>query len=192
MVNIIIFGPPGSGKGTQSEKIIGHYGLMHISTGDILRNEINEGTDLGLTARKFIDRGELVPDNIIVGMLENRLTKCSNSKGVIFDGFPRTLEQAKALKEMLGKKGRNIDLLLNLEVENQELINRLLKRGETSGRTDDNLDTIEKRILVYENQTKPVIDFYKSEGCYKGIRGNGSIDDIFNKISLAIDEITLK
>lgn len=189
MLNIIIFGPPGSGKGTQSEKIIETFGLSHISTGDILRNEINNGTELGTTAHEFINRGELVPDQIIIGMLENKLNELNNTKGVIFDGFPRTVNQAKALKEMLEKQGQRISIMLNLEVEKEVLIDRLLKRGETSGRSDDNLETIEKRIKVYDTQTSPVIEFYKSEGCYKGIKGTGGINDIFDRISTAIEAI---
>lgn len=187
MLNVIIFGPPGSGKGTQSEKITDQYGLSHLSTGDILRQEIAEGSHLGKTAREFIDRGELVPDHIIIGMLEHKLITLEDTKGVIFDGFPRTVEQAKALKEMLDRRGEQITVMLNLEVEKQELIDRLLKRGETSGRSDDNMETIEKRIKVYENLTAPVIDFYKNEGCYTGIRGIGTIDDIFGRICQAID-----
>jgi adenylate kinase len=189
MLNVIIFGPPGSGKGTQSEKIIEYFGLSHISTGEILRHEINEGTTFGMTAREFIDRGELVPDHIIIGMLENKLNELNNTKGVIFDGFPRTVNQAKVLKEMLEKRGQHICIMLNLEVEKQELIDRLLKRGETSGRSDDNLDTIGKRIKVYDCQTSPVIEFYKNEGCYKGIQGTGSINDIFERICTAIEAI---
>jgi adenylate kinase len=189
MLNVIIFGPPGSGKGTQSERIIEHFGLSHISTGEILRHEINEGTTFGMTAREFIDRGELVPDQIIIGMLENKLNELNNTKGVIFDGFPRTVNQAKVLKEMLEKRGQHICIMLNLEVEKQELIDRLLKRGETSGRSDDNLDTIGKRIKVYDCQTSPVIEFYKNEGCYKGIQGTGSINDIFERICTAIEAI---
>ncbi|MDG5799565.1 adenylate kinase [Marinilabiliaceae bacterium ANBcel2] len=188
MVNVIIFGPPGSGKGTQSEKLIEKYNFDHISTGDILRAEIKAETDLGKKASQFINNGELVPDNIIIEMLEKKLNTLNNSKGVIFDGFPRTTDQAAALKEMLKKHNEKIDIMLNLEVENQELIDRLLKRGETSGRSDDNLETIKKRISVYESQTSPVIDFYKNEGCYRGIKGVGSIDDIFSRISEAIDK----
>lgn len=187
MFNIIIFGPPGSGKGTQSEKIIEHYDLTHISTGDILRQEISDNTELGQMARQFIDRGELVPDNIIIGMLENKFNALEQSKGVIFDGFPRTVDQARALKEMLNKRSERICIMINLEVEKEELIDRLLKRGETSGRSDDNLETIEKRIKVYESLTAPVIDFYKNESCYMGIKGEGGIDEIFRKICMAID-----
>ena len=186
MLNVVIFGPPGSGKGTQSEQIIDYFGLGHISTGDILRAEIKEGTELGKIAASFIDRGELVPDSTIIGMLENKLNTLKSSKGVIFDGFPRTVAQAQALKEMLAKRGERIDVMLNLEVERQELIARLLKRGETSGRSDDNLETIEKRIAVYEAQTAPVMDFYKAEGSYHGIQGVGSVAEIFERIKEAI------
>lgn len=186
MLNVVIFGPPGSGKGTQSEQIIDYFGLGHISTGDILRAEIKEGTELGKIAASFIDRGELVPDATIIGMLENKLNFLNSSKGVIFDGFPRTVAQAQALKEMLAKRGERIDVMLNLEVERQELIARLLKRGETSGRSDDNLETIEKRIAVYEAQTAPVMDFYKAEGSYHGIQGVGSVAEIFERIKEAI------
>lgn len=186
MLNVVIFGPPGSGKGTQSEQIIDYFGLGHISTGDILRAEIKEGTELGKIAASFIDRGDLVPDSTIIGMLENKLNTLKSSKGVIFDGFPRTVAQAQALKEMLAKRGERIDVMLNLEVERQELITRLLKRGETSGRSDDNLETIEKRIAVYEAQTAPVMDFYKAEGSYHGIQGVGSVAEIFERIKEAI------
>ena len=186
MLNVVIFGPPGSGKGTQSEQIIDYFGLGHISTGDILRAEIKEGTELGKIAASFIDRGELVPDSTIIGMLENKLNTLKSSKGVVFDGFPRTVAQAQALKEMLAKRGESIDVMLNLEVERQELIARLLKRGETSGRSDDNLETIEKRIAVYEAQTAPVMDFYKAEGSYHGIQGVGSVAEIFERIKEAI------
>ncbi|MGQ1945847.1 adenylate kinase [Geofilum sp. OHC36d9] len=188
MLNVIIFGPPGSGKGTQSEKIIAKFGLAHISTGDILRAEIKAESKLGKEAAQFINRGELVPDATIIGMLENKLNGLTDAKGVIFDGFPRTVAQAEALKEMLQKRGEDISVMLNLEVNREELISRLLKRGETSGRSDDNLETIEKRIKVYEEQTSPVIGFYKTEGTYKGIKGVGTIDEIFDRISNAIEE----
>lgn len=152
-----------------------------------MRHEINNGSDLGTLARQFIDRGELVADHIIIDMLEGKLTLLNHTNGVIFDGYPRTVDQAKALKKMLEKRGERICIMLNLEVEKQELIHRLLKRGETSGRSDDNLETIEKRIKVYDCQTAPVIDFYKNEGCYKGIEGVGTIDEIFERICNAID-----
>jgi adenylate kinase len=189
MLNLVIFGPPGSGKGTQSEKIISRYDLVHISTGNILRKEIKDGSELGNTAKSFIDRGELVPDETIIGMLEKKLESLTNAKGVIFDGFPRTVDQAAALKKMLQKRGEDVQVMLNLEVDRQELIDRLLKRGEVSGRSDDNLETIEKRISVYEQQTAPVIDFYKKEGTYQPIKGIGDIDDIFKHITDAIDTV---
>jgi adenylate kinase len=189
MLNIVIFGPPGSGKGTQSEKIIEKYGFAHISTGDILRNEIKAETELGKKAKSFIDKGELVPDETIIDMLEKKLESLENVDGVIFDGFPRTVEQAKALKKMLQKRGEDVNVMLNLEVKRQELIDRLLKRGQVSGRSDDNLETIEKRINVYGEQTAPVIDFYKEEGTYRPITGEGEIDDIFDRICEAIDSV---
>lgn len=187
MLNVVIFGPPGSGKGTQSEKIIERFDLEHISTGEILRTEIKSNSDLGKIAASFIDRGELVPDHIIVGMLENKLNVLGAVKGVIFDGFPRTIEQACALKMLLHKREEDIDVMINLEVDNAEITERLLKRGETSGRSDDNLETIEKRIRVYECQTAPVIDFYKKEGTYRGIDGQGTVDEIFERISAVIE-----
>jgi adenylate kinase len=191
MLNIIIFGPPGSGKGTQSEYIIEKFGLAHISTGDILRAEIKSQSELGNIAAQFIDRGELVPDEIIIGMLENKLKELLDEKGIILDGFPRTVEQAKALKNMMAEHNEKISIMLNLEVTNEELVSRLLKRGETSGRSDDNLETIEKRINVYQTQTAPVIDFYKEEGCYVGIAGIGGIDEISNRISNAIEALAV-
>lgn len=189
MLNIVIFGPPGSGKGTQSEKIIEKYGLVHISTGEILRKEIKDDSDLGKIAKSFIDKGELVPDQTIIEILEKKLESLSNVKGVIFDGFPRTVDQAVALKKMLQRHGEDVNVMLNLEVDRQELIARLLKRGQVSGRSDDNLETIEKRIRVYEERTFPVIDFYKKEGTYTPIRGVGEINDIFKRISDAIDAV---
>ncbi len=191
MLNVVIFGPPGSGKGTQSERIIERYGLTHISTGDILRKEINEGSDLGKRAKSLIDKGQLIPDETIIEILEKKLDTLNNARGVIFDGFPRTVEQAAALKKMLNRKGQDVNIMLNLEVERDELIDRLLKRGQMSGRSDDNLETIEKRIQVYEDRTAPVIDFYKNEGTYHPIKGTGEIDDIFNRIAEAIDGVAV-
>ena len=189
MLNVVIFGPPGSGKGTQSENIIKKYGLAHISTGDILRKEITENTQLGFLAKSYIDKGELVPDDVIIGMLDNKLDKLGKVAGVIFDGFPRTVDQAIALKNMLASYKTDVSVMVNLEGPKQELIDRLLLRGETSGRSDDNLETIEKRINVYEQQTKPVIEFYKSEKKYASIEGVGSIEEIFNRINTAIDAV---
>ncbi len=189
MLNVVIFGPPGSGKGTQSERIIENFGLTHISTGDILRKEICAGSDLGKLAKSLIDKGQLVPDETIIEILEKKLDTLNNTKGVIFDGFPRTVDQAAALKKMLNSRGQDVNIMLNLEVDREELIDRLLKRGQVSGRSDDNLETIEQRIKVYEKQTAPVIDFYKSEGIYHPIKGTGEIDAIFSRIAEAISAL---
>jgi adenylate kinase len=189
MLNVVIFGPPGSGKGTQSENIIKKYNLAHISTGDLLRAEISGHTQLGTIAKSFIDKGELVPDETIIGMIDNKIETLVGSEGVIFDGFPRTVEQAKALDELLNEYNTKVNVMVNLEVPKDELVSRLLKRGETSGRSDDNLETIEKRISVYESQTKPVIDYYKEKKVYKSIQGVGSIDEIFGSIAEAIDSV---
>lgn len=186
MKYVVIFGPPGSGKGTQSDKIIEKYGYAHISTGDVLRAEIGEKTELGNKAKEFITKGQLVPDDLIVDMLAATLDKIETSTGVIFDGFPRTTPQAEALQTMLKARGGDVNVMLSLEVERQELISRLLKRGETSGRSDDNLEIIEKRIEVYNEQTSPVIDFYKAEGSYKAINGIGTVDEIFASIVEAL------
>lgn len=188
MKNIVIFGPPGSGKGTQSEKIIEKYKFSHISTGDVLRQEIANKTELGLMAKKLIDNGQLVPDKVIIDMLESKLDALKNSTGVIFDGFPRTTAQAKALKVMLSKKSTKVSVMISLEVDKDELIDRLLKRGLASGRSDDNLETIEKRINVYFEQTAPVIEFYKDEGTLAKVKGVGSIEEIFSAISTIIDK----
>ncbi len=189
MLNVVIFGPPGSGKGTQSEKIISQYGLKHISTGDMLRLEIKSGSTLGNIAKKHIDQGQLVPDQIIIDMLGKMLAGLNGINGVILDGFPRTVDQAVALKEMLSGRDEQVSVMLNLEVEKEELIQRLLKRGETSGRTDDNLETIQKRISVYNEVTSSVIEFYKNEGVYQPILGTGSIDEIFGRICQALDHV---
>lgn len=188
MLNVVIFGPPGSGKGTQSENLIKKFNLAHISTGDLLRKEIQTNTELGYLAKKHIDKGELVPDEIIIGMIDSFLEKMDKGvAGVIYDGFPRTVEQAGALKNMLATYKTDVSVMLNLEVPEEELISRLIERGKTSGRTDDNLETIKKRIDVYNTQTKPVMDFYKKERKLANINGVGSIDDIFAAISKAVE-----
>ena len=189
MLNIVIFGPPGSGKGTQSEKLIEKYDLVHISTGDLLRYEMGHHTQLGAIAKGYIDEGKLVPDELIIDMIDNKLDKLHNVNGVIFDGFPRTVEQAEALKKLLKQHGEEVSIMINLNVKRQELIDRLLKRGQTSGRSDDNLETIEKRLSVYENQTTPVIEYYKKENKLVEIRGIGEIEAIFNKICSSIDSL---
>lgn len=189
MLNIVIFGAPGSGKGTQSELIIKEYGLDHISTGDVLRSEMKNDTELGKVAKGFIEKGQLVPDDLIVDMLAKVLDSKKASKGVIFDGFPRTIPQAKALKEMLNKRSTDVSVMLNLQVEEEELIKRLLERGKISGRSDDNLETIKSRLEVYHNQTAPLAEYYIGEGKHVAIKGMGTVDEIFGRIKDAVKEI---
>lgn len=188
MKNIIIFGAPGSGKGTQSDKIIEEYGVAHISTGDVLRNEIKNNTELGKTASEYINDGKLVPDSLIIDMLAGVLdSKGKDIPGVIFDGFPRTIAQAEALNEMLAARGEKVSVVIGLEVDDEELINRIIMRGQTSGRADDNIETAKKRLDTYYSQTLPLKDFYVNEGKYAKINGVGSIDGIYADIKKAID-----
>jgi adenylate kinase len=187
MLNLVLFGPPGSGKGTQSEKLIEKYQLVHLSTGDILRGEITAKTPLGLEAKKKMDKGELVPDEVVIGMISNKLDQNAGVKGFIFDGFPRTTAQAEALDKLLKEKGTAITLMLALDVEKQELVNRLLKRGKGSGRADDqDLSVIENRITVYNRETSVVMNYYKGQAKFRSIQGMGSIDEIFDKLCEAI------
>ena len=176
MLNIVIFGAPGSGKGTQSERIVAKYGINHISTGDVLRAEIKAGTELGKTAKEYIDQGQLLPDNLIVDILASTLDGLKDSKGVIFDGFPRTIAQAEALKKMLAERDQEVSIMLDLEVPEDELMNRLILRGQQSGRADD-------------NQTAPLIDWYKQEGKYCHINGLGELERITEDICAAIDKV---
>lgn len=190
MKNIVIFGAPGSGKGTQSDLMIEKYGFNHISTGDVLRNEIKNGTELGKTAKGFIDNGQLIPDELMVNILASVYDSFGKEhKGVIFDGFPRTIPQAEALKKMLAERGHKVAAMIELDVPEDELMTRLIKRGQESGRSDDNAETIKKRLDVYHNQTSPLRDFYIGEGCYKAIEGVGSIDEIFGRIAAALDPL---
>lgn len=183
MLNIVLFGPPGAGKGTQSENLINKYGLVHLSTGDILRGEIARGTDLGRKAKEIMSRGELVSDEIVIGMIESKLDENSSAKGFIFDGFPRTAAQAVALDDLLQKKGTGISGMLALEVENEELVKRLLIRGEASGRPDDKDETvIRNRIRVYNNETLPLKNYYNEQGKFHSIQGIGTIDEIFKSL----------
>ena len=189
MINIVLFGPPGAGKGTQSEKLIEKHRLVHLSTGDILRAELKAGSQLGLEARKFIDKGELVPDEVVIGMIGAKLDQNTNAKGFIFDGFPRTKKQAEALDKLLAEKGTGISMMLALEVEEEELKKRLLLRGKDSGRPDDqDPNVVQNRINVYNNETAPVKEYYKQQGKLHVIDGIGSIEDIFNRLCKVISE----
>lgn len=186
-LNIVLFGPPGAGKGTQSEFLIRKYGLVHLSTGDLLRAEIKAETPLGLEAQEVMSRGELVGDHIVIGMIRNRIDANNTAPGFIFDGFPRTKAQAEALDEMLNAKSQPITAMLALEVPQAELVKRLLKRGETSGRPDDRDEqVIANRIAEYEQKTAPLKDYYGAQGKYKGINGVGSIADITERLVEAI------
>lgn len=183
MLNLVLFGPPGAGKGTQSENLINKYGLVHLSTGDLLRSEIARGTDLGLQAKAIMDRGDLVSDEIVIGMIESKLDGNPNVKGFIFDGFPRTTAQAIALDDLLQKKGTAIHAMLALEVENEELVKRLLLRGQDSGREDDkNEGIIRNRINEYNNKTLPLKNYYNEQGKFHSIKGIGSVDQIFQNL----------
>ncbi len=189
MLNIVIFGAPGSGKGTQSDKIIENYHLFHISTGDVLRDNIRRGTELGKTAKGYIDQGQLVPDELIIDILAQVLdeNKDKASEGVIFDGFPRTIPQAEALERLLADRGTRIDAVVGLEVPEEELIKRILLRGQQSGRADDNEETARKRLEVYHNQTSPLKAYYEEQGKYRAINGLGTIDGIFELIKEVLD-----
>ena len=189
MFNIVIFGAPGSGKGTQSKMIVERYGFDYISTGDMLRQAISQGSELGRTAKEYIDRGQLVPDDLIVRLIADFLDGKHGSTGVIFDGFPRTLKQAEALKTMLNERGTDIHILLDLQVEDDELVDRLIERGKISGRSDDNPETIKARLDVYHTQTAPLATYYIGEGKHVAIKGIGRIEEIFERIAEAIDRV---
>ena len=189
MLNIVIFGAPGSGKGTQSERIVEKYGINHISTGDVLRAEIKNGTELGKTAKGYIDQGQLIPDELMIDILASVFDSFKDSKGVIFDGFPRTIAQAEALKKMLAERGQDVTVMVDLEVPEDELMVRLIKRGKDSGRADDNEETIKKRLHVYHSQTSPLIDWYKNEKKYQHINGLGTMEGIFADICEAVDKL---
>ena len=190
MKNIVILGAPGSGKGTQSEKMIEKYGLGHISTGDVLRDQIKRGTELGKTAKGYIDNGQLIPDELMVSILADVYDSFGKEhKGVIFDGFPRTIPQAQALKDMLAERGHKVAAMIELDVPEEELMKRLIKRGQECGRSDDNEETIKKRLTVYHNQTSPLIDWYEKEGIHHHINGLGELDRIFGDICAVIDAI---
>lgn len=187
MFNLILFGPPGSGKGTQSEKIIEKYGLNHLATGNILREEVANATPLGLEAKKFMDEGQLVPDEVVIGMISSALDNEPDAKGFIFDGFPRTVAQAEALDKLLQFKEQPINLVISLKVDEDELIQRLVQRGLDSGRSDDNEEVITKRIKEYHAKTSAVADYYDEQEKLENVKGVGSIEAIFNAICDKID-----
>jgi adenylate kinase len=188
MLNIIISGAPGCGKGTQSELIVEKYKLNHLSTGELLRKEIESKTQLGNEIDSYISKGNLVPDDMIISILIKAIDRQSmETKGIILDGFPRTVNQAEALEDVLKMRNKSTTVFIDLEVENRELISRLLKRGETSGRSDDNLETIKKRLQIYEIKTAPVKDYYKNINKFTVVNGLGSVEEIFEKISSEID-----
>jgi adenylate kinase len=188
MLNLVLFGPPGAGKGTQSQRLIEKHGLIHLSTGDLLRNEISQGTALGLEAKQLMDAGILVSDEVVIGMISNKLDSNPNAKGFIFDGFPRTVAQAEALDTLLKNKNAPISGMIALEVNDGELEHRLLLRGQASGRPDDaNPEVIRQRVKEYNEKTAPVAGFYKNQDKFKSINGIGSIDEIFNAISTVIN-----
>lgn len=189
MLNLVLFGAPGSGKGTQSAKLIDKYGLHHISTGEVLRDHIRKETDLGKIAQKYISEGQLIPDELMISILDEVLEKeAKGKKGVIFDGFPRTIPQAEALKQLLKKHGSDLHAVVGLEVPDEELVERMLNRGKETGRADDNLETIKKRLNVYHTQTSPLRDYYQNEGKYLKINGSGQVDDIFRQITDHLDK----
>lgn len=191
MLNIVLFGPPGAGKGTQSEKLIDRYKLVHISTGDLFRKHLGEGTDLGKLAQKYMDEGNLVPDEVVIGMVEAKIKEHLDAPGFIFDGFPRTINQAAALDKMLLGHDLNISGMIALEVPEEELRQRIKGRAKTSGRVDDQDDAkITQRIKVYQEETSPVAGYYKQQDKYNSIHGVGSIDEIFNQITSVIDRFS--
>lgn len=188
MVNIILFGPPGSGKGTQSDKIVDKFGLVHLSTGNLLRQEITDKTALGIQAQQFMDKGQLVPDEVVIGMIDSCLEKHADAKGFLFDGFPRTVAQAEALDKLLELRKTNICKVLALEVSEEELVKRLIKRGETSGRSDDtNESIIRQRFMEYKAKTEPVAEHYAEAGKLERIKGEGTVDEIFEALRACIE-----
>jgi len=191
MFNLILFGPPGSGKGTQSEKLIEKYGLIHLSTGNLLREEIASRTELGMAAKNFMDKGQLVPDEVVLGMIACALDNNVHANGFLFDGFPRTVAQAEGLDAMLEERGSGISLVLALEVGSEELVQRLVNRGKTSGRSDDNEEVIRARISEYESKTAPVADHYAKMGKVVHVKGEGSIEEIFDALCRQINTKTV-
>ena len=191
MLNVVIFGAPGSGKGTQSAKMVHRYGLHHISTGEVLRDHIARGTKLGKVADHYISRGQLIPDELMIDVLADLLDNNpkSTAKGVIFDGFPRTIHQARVLSDMLAERGTKVHAVIGLEVPEDRLVDRMMNRGKETGRADDNLDTIKKRLDVYHRQTSPLKEYYVNEGKYHKVDGDGNVDRIFNDIVNHLEKV---
>ena len=189
MKNIVIFGAPGSGKGTQSDLLVKKYGFKHISTGDVLRAEIKNGTSLGQTAKSYIDKGQLIPDELMIDILANVYDSLCPCDGVIFDGFPRTIPQAEALKRMLKERKGEVDVMIELSVPDEMLMERLINRGKTSGRADDNEETIAKRLGVYHSQTMSLIEWYEKEGLRNAVKGHGSLEEINANLCVVIDAL---
>ena len=188
MMNIILFGPPGSGKGTQAGSIVEKYNLLHISTGDLFRYEIGNSTELGLLAKSYMNKGELVPDDVTIGMLKNKVDANPDVAGYIFDGFPRNIYQSEALDRILEEKGQTVNALLQLDVDDEEIVKRILNRGKTSGRSDDNDESIiRNRISIYNDETAPVYNYYDKSGKSTRINGIGGLEEIFDRLSTAID-----
>ncbi|HCV50832.1 MAG TPA: adenylate kinase [Saprospirales bacterium] len=188
MMNIILFGPPGSGKGTQANSIAKKYNLLHISTGDLFRYEIGNSTELGQLAKSYINKGELVPDDVTIGMLKNKVDAYPDVAGYIFDGFPRNVYQSEELDRFLDKKGQTVNALLQLDVDDEEIVKRILNRGKTSGREDDNDEMIiRNRISIFNDETSPVYNYYDKSGKSTSINGIGSLEEIFFRLSVAID-----
>ncbi|SJL30869.1 adenylate kinase [Porphyromonas gingivalis] len=188
MLNVLIFGAPGSGKGTQSEELIRRYGFRHISTGELLRAEIKAQTELGQAAAGYINEGHLVPDSLIVDMMEKLISTLVDTEGIIFDGFPRTIPQAEAMETMLAHHGWKVDIVLNLQVPEEMLIERLLNRGKVSGRSDDNIETIRKRLDIYANETAPLVDFFTRKNVLHNVVGTGTIEEIALRIAPIVDK----
>lgn len=182
-MNLIIFGPPGAGKGTQAVNIVEKYGVAHISTGDILRGAVKNGTELGQKSKEYMDKGELVPDELIIGIIKDRIKEQDCQGGFLLDGFPRTIAQANALETMLSNEGLEIDSVVSVEVQDSEIITRILKRAEEEGRADDTEDVVKNRLQVYRNQTEPLKDYYKEKGKLSEVDGIGSVDEVFSRIA---------
>jgi len=190
-MRLILFGPPGAGKGTQANKIANSYVAAHISTGDMLRAAVKNGTELGVLAKSYMDKGELVPDNVIIGIIKDRIKEGDAETGFMLDGFPRTIAQAEALSEMLEAENESIDIVISLEVNDEEITDRILQRAKIEGRLDDTEDVVRNRLSVYRNQTEPLKDYYRSEGVLAEVDGMGTIDEVFERIQAVLKKVEL-